>query len=137
MSEETPPELEVETQEATPEELESDQPQMYVPDNTPIAEGPLKGLPAWVRDLKTLFLGYGQQIVQLSTIKQEMEMAFGEITQAIILYLPEEVGKEESPVDCTIRLIKEFAVLRDQLEPMGLRLAAAEAELAELKKAGG
>jgi hypothetical protein len=139
MADETQPPLEVEVTEETeqtPEQVEAqpEEPKMFYPDKTPIPDGPLKGLPAWVRDIKTMFLGYGQQIAQLTSLKQEFEYIFGEITQTIILLLPEEIGDNESPHECIIRLLTEYAHLKDQLEPMALRLAAAENELEQLKK---
>jgi len=133
MSEENP-QLEVEV---TEDQVQDDQPVTYVPDKTPIEEGPLKGLPAWVRNLTMMFHGYGQNIAHLTNVVQEMEAIFGEITQQIILCCPEEVGKgaeNEGPVECVIRIIKEYALMKDQFEPMAARLAAAEKELEELKK---
>jgi hypothetical protein len=65
-----------------------------------------------------------------------MESVFGEIASTIILSLPEEIRPDESPVECTIRLLKDYAQLKDQLEPMSLRLAAAEKELELIKGKG-
>jgi hypothetical protein len=66
---------------------------VYKPDSTPIPDGPLKGLPAWVRDLRTMFLGYGQTISELTAFKAELEYEIAEVGQNIILCFPEEIGK--------------------------------------------
>ena len=130
--------VEVETQEAppaaAPPQEDPKDPKVYVPDKTPIESGPLAGLPKWMLELRTMFLGYGQQIQLLTQVKQEMEAAFGDIVQALICYLPEEVRADESPIECVIRCVKQYAEMKDQHEPMAARLAAAEKELELLKK---
>lgn len=121
------------------ETQQAEEPKLFKPDSTPIPAGPLKGLPAWVRDLRTMFLGYGRQISELTAFKAELEYEIANIGQDIILYFPEEVGRggpdgNETVLGCGARLIKEYALLRDQFEPMAARLAAAEKELEQLKK---
>lgn len=109
----------------------------YQPNAEPISEGPLKGLPSWVRDLRNMFLSYGRQIAELTAFKAELEYAISEVGQSIILNMPEEVGRcerEESVTECAARLIKEYAQLRAQHDPMAARLAAVEKELESLKK---
>jgi hypothetical protein len=102
-------------------------------DATPIPDGPLKGLPAWIKDIRSIFLSYGQQLSELTAYKSEMDYAVATVGHTIILRLPEEVGKggpdgNETVTECACRLIREYADMKMQFEPVMARLTQLETE---------
>ena len=92
------------------------------------------GLPNWIRDLRSIFAAYGKQVLELTETKFALEAAIATVGQEIIDRLPEEIGKggDETVVECACRLIRDYAEMRAQHEPMVARLAALEARLAPI-----
>jgi hypothetical protein len=107
-------------------------------DASTITEGPLTGLPVWIKDLRNIFLSYGQQISELTADKAQLEFAVSEIAQAIVLNMPDEIGKgdpegAETVTECATRLIIDYARMKMQFDPVMDRLTQLESELELLK----